>query len=86
LEFDQESKIGYQRVAIEAVDFDWIFRDDNAKTLILLLTQFGRKKLYKAESLRIFIELMWQYYQPAIIKWVFIPYLVYMITMIYIAS
>lgn len=84
--FDSEVVLSHQRVKLEAIDFDWIFEDDNCKNLLELLVKFGEKKLYKMESFRIFIELMWSYYQPAIIKWIFAPYCIYMTCFIFLAS
>ena len=45
LKFSEVSKDIEKRIALEAIDFDWIFEGDNAKTLILLLANHARPKL-----------------------------------------
>lgn len=52
----------YKRVNIEAVDFDWIFKGDNARSFIFLLSEQSRSKLFIQKTIRVFIELMWSEY------------------------
>ena len=42
--------------------------------------------MYATESIRIFIKLMWKEYKPMIIKWIFIPYLLYLGTFMFLTS
>jgi len=67
-----------KRIKIEAIDFDWVFKGDNAENFIKLLVSLDDGKLLIQDSVRIFIALMWKHYQRAIVLKVFIPYIAYM--------
>ena len=45
---------------------------------MLLATDANDRVLIKS-SIKIFVELMWKYYQPKIIKWILCPYMVYVL-------
>jgi len=47
LKSDSEVILKYQRVAVRALDFDWIFDEDNCKNLLELLVKDGAKRLFK---------------------------------------
>jgi hypothetical protein len=76
LAVDNEQESNQKRVRAEAVDFDWIFNSnvvngivsDNAVNMIMLLSDQSRSELFITKAIRIFIELMWSKYQPAIIQ------------------
>ena len=51
-----------------------------------LLTSQENTKMFIQKSIRIFIDLMWEVYQPVIVKWVFIPYLVYLFAFVFLCS
>ena len=60
---------------------DWIFEGDNAKLLLhMLATQANNSALTK-KSIRIFVDLMWSKYQAAIIKFIFVPYIAYLMVL-----
>lgn len=86
LESQKETIYSHQRVAITILDFDWVFEEDNTKKVLEILVNFGENKLFKQESIKSFIKLMWSYYQPAIIRKIFLPYCIYMTIMILLAS
>lgn len=83
---DQESETRVKRVKVEVVDFDWIFKEDNAKNLMILLTQQDNTKIFVQRSINIFISFMWEFYQKAIIKFVFVPYIFYMAFFVVLAT
>ena len=51
-----------------------------------MLGDLARKKLLIAKSFKIFISLMWYYYQPQIFKKIFVPYVCYMTIFVFMAS
>ena len=73
---------------MQCLDFDWLFRTYenkcgmekcNALALIRLLADnHSNTKLYKQNSIRIFLKMLWSKYYPLIIKYKFLPYLVYL--------
>lgn len=75
-----------QRVSIEAVDFDWIFGPGNCKALITLLANYAKKQLYVTRAFKIFISLMWKNYQPKIVLRMLVPFIVYLILFMFMAS
>lgn len=81
----KESESQIKRVSIEAIDFDWIFEGDNAREFILLLTYKARSKIYIQKSVRVFVKLIWELYQPQIVKKIFMPYLFYMMIIMYLS-
>lgn len=57
---------------------DWIFQDDNARTFIQMLANGSNPIALKMKPVKMFIELMWSEFQPAIIRYVFAPYCIYL--------
>ena len=51
-----------------------------------MLDKMARKDLFVTNTLKLFISFLWSKYQPRIIKWHLIPYLVYMVVFILTAS
>ena len=43
---DQENRQVARRVKIESVDMDWVFNEDNAENLLVLLSRKAKSKLY----------------------------------------
>lgn len=74
---------------MQCLDFDWIFNtyiDDNGKqksnalALLRLLADNGHNsKLYKQNSIRIFLSMLWSKYQPMIMFYKFVPFLINLI-------
>jgi hypothetical protein len=48
-----------KRVQLEALDFDWIFEENNAKVLLRLLATEANNNALVKKSIKIFIDLMW---------------------------
>lgn len=67
-----------KRVRVEAIDFDWIFIGNNVEHMINLLADKAQSKLFIQKSVRVFINFIWDQYQPLIITRVFLPYLLYL--------
>jgi len=44
-----------RRVTVEALDFDWVFENDNAKTLLAVLANDASDLALTRRSIRIFI-------------------------------
>lgn len=58
---------------------DWLFENDNANTVLTILaSEEGNPKVLTQEAIQIFIDMAWEVYQPAIIKRVFLPYMLYL--------
>ena len=74
-----ESSKNLKRVTVEALDMDWIFYEDNAKTLLEILSDSQNEKVLTKKSIRTFINFMWKYYQSAIIRRIFFPYVLYLL-------
>jgi len=75
-----------KRVQISALDFDWIFQENNAETLLSLLASDANNEVLTKRSIKIFIDLMWGHYQQAIIKNIFVPYCIYLSSLSILAA
>jgi hypothetical protein len=82
----EEGEKPLKRVQIEALDFDWIFHDDNAKVLLSLLSSSANTKVLTRKTIKTFIDLMWAHYQKAIIRYIFFPYCFYLVTLSLLAG
>jgi len=84
----KESKLNYNtmRIQCEAIDFDWMFEGDNMANMIKMLTKQNNPSLYVSKSINVFIDLIWEKYSSSIKRWVFIPYMVYLLAFINLAS
>ena len=51
-----------KRVKVEALDFDWLFDGDNAKTLLRVLANDANDFALTQRSIKMFIELMWSHF------------------------
>jgi len=69
-----------KRVSVEALDMDWIFLGDNCRVLLRLLATEANNQVLVKKSIRTIVDLLWKYYQPVIIRRIFCPYLIYLIT------
>ena len=88
-EFDTglpEGEEPLKRVTIEALDFDWLFINDNCKNLLEVLSSDANCEVLTRRSIKIFIQLMWDHYQPAITKYMFFPYCIYLIIINYVSG
>lgn len=74
------------KVQIEAIDFDWIFYGENAERLIGMLAEDASDAVFTKKSIRMFISIMWENYQGAIIKNIFLPYTLYLCLLSYLAA
>ena len=71
---------------VETLEFNWIFTENNAELLINLLADLENNTVLIKKSIKTFIEYMWSHYQYEITKKVFVPYVCYMIVIIYLAT
>lgn len=67
-----------KRVQVEALDMDWLFVGDNSKILLRLLANEANNQTLVKKSIKTFVDLMWTHYQPAIVRKIFFPYMVYL--------
>ena len=65
---------------------DWIFFEDNAEILLEILSESTNEKVLTKKSIRIFINFMWNYYQSAIIKKIFFPYVLYLLLLLILSG
>lgn len=49
------SAANYSRINIQALDFDWIFEEDNAETFLEILTDLDSSSIYSRKSIQIMI-------------------------------
>ena len=75
-----------KRISVEAIDLDWIFMNDNSENLIMLLQNYGKGEIFNSKVLRIFIDIIWTKYQPQLIIWVLIPFIIYLYCFVVLAS
>ena len=75
-----------KRVQIECLDLDWVFDGDNSKILLSVLASEANNAALTKKSIRIFVDLMWSKYQSAIIKFIFVPYMAYLIVLSMLAG
>lgn len=64
-EFDNglpEGENPLKRVKIQALDFDWLFEGENAKSLLTLLSTEANNACLTKKSIKTFVDLMWSYY------------------------
>jgi len=74
-----------KRVMVRVLDFDFLFQNENSNSMITVLSKANSKVLTR-KSIKAFVKLMWQEYQPAIIRKVFLPYLIYLQMMILLCA
>ena len=57
---------------------DWLFDHNNAETLIEMISDVQGKEALTTPPVRHFVSMMWSRFQPRIVAYVFVPYLVYL--------
>ena len=82
----EDEDVLIKRVQVEALDFDWIFQEGNCKTLLNLLAEEANNSALTTKTIRIFVAFMWSYYKTAIVRHIFVPYLVYLLSLIALSS
>ena len=65
---------------------DWLFIDQNARKLLELLSDGANPSVLVKSSIRIFVDLMWSQYKPNIIKYIFWPYIWYLVILSYMSG
>lgn len=75
-----------KRVSVEALDMDWIFLNDNCRVVLRLLATEANNLVLVTKSIKTFVDLMWKYYQPVIIRRIFLPYLIYLFIVVQLCS
>lgn len=52
----------------------------------MLLAQCESPDIFLQKSIRVFVEIIWEQYQPAIIKSIFTPYCLYLVLLVLLTS
>jgi len=82
---DDDSNIN--RVQVVAHEFDWIFEEDNLQNLIIILGDSANPECLTTSGIKVLVQYMWgEHYQSAIINWIFLPYIVYLLLMTFLCS
>lgn len=76
----------FKRIEFKILEFDWIFRGDSAKMYIEELAQTSNDNIFTVESVRTSIRFLWGFYQPEIIKKIYLPYMLYFASFIIYVS
>ena len=81
---EREEKAKVKRIHMECLDFDWIFNtyvDEDGKQkcntlsfMRLLEDNDHNSKLYKQNSIRVFLTMLWSKYYPMIIFYKLVPF------------
>lgn len=75
---ENEGEDAFRRVKIQALDMDWLFHEDNFTTMLAYLADSDNDSILTALQIRVCIDFVWTFYQRAIIKFIFIPYILYL--------
>ena len=65
---------------------DWLFDHNNAEVLIEMISQVQGKEALTKPPVRYFVSMMWSRFQPRIISYVFVPYLIYLGMICYLSG
>lgn len=76
----------FKRIELKVLEFDWVFRGDSAKMFIEELATTPNDNIFTVESIQTSIRFLWDFYQPEIIKKIYIPYMVYFLSFVLYAS
>lgn len=75
-----------KQVEVRLLDFDWLFTQNNAATLIKILAETANDEIFSCTQVRIFVDFMWNRYYQAIRNQLFIPYCVYFLSFVLYAT
>jgi len=81
-EVDEE----FKRIEFKILEFDWIFRGESAKMFIEELAQASSDRIFTVEAVKTSIRFLWGFYQPEIIKKIYIPYMAYFLSFVVYVS
>jgi len=76
----------FKRIEFKILEFDWIFRGESAKMFIEELAQASSDRIFTVESVKTSIRFLWGFYQPEIIKKIYIPYMAYFLSFVIYVS
>jgi hypothetical protein len=82
----EQEEQDFKRIEFKLLEFDWIFRGESAKMFIEELAQTSNDNIFQVESIQVGIRFLWDFYQPEIIKKIYIPYMVYFLCFVIYAS
>lgn len=81
---DEEQQ--FRRIEFQILEFDWIFRGNSAKMFIEELAQTPNDNVFTVTTVSTAIKFLWEFYQPEIIKKIYIPYMIYFFSFVLYAS
>jgi hypothetical protein len=73
-----DKKLSKKRVTCQAIDMDWLFDHNNAEVFIHMISQVQNKDALTKPPIKYFVQMMWSRFQPRIVSYVFVPYLIYL--------
>lgn len=82
-EGEDSCNVQFRKVKLQALDMDWLFQDGNLKELITVLSECSVDSILTTKQLRLVVDLIWSYFQIAILKYILVPFMVYMFCSIY---
>ena len=77
---------GLSRVEIKAIEFDWLFDEDQGKRFLVSLATTDNMEVFSIDVIQNVILYMWKHYRKAIVKFMFIPFLIYFVLFILYAT
>ena len=57
---------------------DWLFDHNNAEVFISMISAIQGKDALTKPPIRHFVRMMWSRFQPRIVSYVFVPYMIYL--------
>jgi len=77
---------GLTRYEIQAIEFDWLFDDDNGKKFLIALAHTDDIEVFSVKIIQHIIFFLWSYYKMAIALWIMFPFILYFIMFIIYAT
>ena len=77
---DREDASNLRQVEAKLLEFPWIFSGQNAAKFISILAETDNDEIFATQQIRVLIEFLWVGYREAILKQLFYPFVVYMVS------
>jgi hypothetical protein len=77
--FEKSRRDGLARYEIKAIQFDWIFNEDEGKNLMVALSRTDDLEIFGVKVIKYVITYVWKFYRRAIFIQIFIPFILYFI-------
>lgn len=80
LTIDREDASNLRQVEAKLLEFNWIFSGQNAAKFVTCLSDTDNDEIFATEQVRVLIEFLWVGYKETIMKQLFYPFVVYMMS------